>query len=161
MSTSLQLTVALTPRGYRGVLLHLSAKRLRLIVPMLAFFGFAALGGGFNAQAFGLLAALAAVLITVWGYISWNVSSPRSTPLYVPVAYEFSDEGIVMADEDGASSLEWTSVRRWAFAAGHYLLYVAGASYLLLPVEGVSGDDTDRLETLLRTHVRKGPRALR
>lgn len=161
MSDQVRLTTTLTQRGYRGVLLHLSAKRLRLIVPMLAFFGFAALGGGFNSQAYGLLAALAAVLITVWGYISWSVSSPRSAPLYEPVAYEFSETGIVMAGEEGASSLEWSEVRRWAFAAGHYLLYVTGASYMLIPIEGVPASDIDRLESLLRTHVRKGPRALR
>jgi len=155
---TVRVTVTLTPRGYRGVLLHLSALKLRLVVPLLAFFGFAALGAGFNTQAFAVLSTLGAVVLTVWGYIAWNVNSPSRAGLYEPVAYEFDPEHIVYAGAEGAGTIAWDQVRSWRYASGHYLLYVAGASYLLVPEGDLGAGEVDRFEQLLRSSVKRGPR---
>ncbi len=158
---SIRVTSALTPEGYRAVLLHLSALRLRFVVALMSFFGFASLGAGFNTQAFMFLGSLVAVILTVWGYIVWNVSSPSRIELYEPVAYEFGADGIVYAGSSGAGSIEWSRVSRWRYAAGHYLLYVAGASYLLVPETDVAAENAEAFEEMLRDRVRKGPRRRR
>jgi len=158
MSDTIRITATLTQEGYRSLLLHLSALRLRLVAPLLAFFGFAALGAGFNSQGTVAFVVLVAIFITVWGYITWLTSSPRTTELYLPVVYEFSPDGIVFTGQAGEGSLEWQQVKRWNLRAGHYQLYVAGASYLLIPQDDIEGPSISRFEELLRQHVSKGPR---
>jgi len=157
-SEPIRITVHLTQSGYRGVLLHLSALKLRLVVPLLAFFAFAALGTGFNTEAFLMLGTLAATLITVWGYITWNTSAPKNAELYLPVAYELDSERIIFAGEAGRGVLEWDRVRKWRYAAGHYLLYVTGATYIMIPEVDLDPADMDRFEALLWKQVPKGPR---
>lgn len=157
-NATIRVTAALTPKGYKAVLLHLSALKLRLAVPLLAFFGFASLGAGFNAQGFIILAALLGVVITVWGYIAWNASSPSRVELYEPVAYEFGDDGIIYASPSGTGTIDWAQVSKWRYAVGHFLLYVAGATYLLVPERDIAEGEVDAFGALLRAHVRKGPR---
>lgn len=153
-----RITVALTPKGYRAVLLHLSALKLRLVVPLMAFFGFASLGAGFDTQGVLILSSMVGIVLTVWGYIAWNASSPSRIELYEPVAYEFGVDGIVYASASGAGTIEWGQVAKWGYAVGHYLLYVAGASYLVVPECDIADGEVDAFETLLRAHVRKSPR---
>lgn len=157
-SEPVQFTATLTLAGYRGVLLHLSALKLRLVVPLLAFFGFAALGTGFNTQAFLTLGSLFATLITVWGYIAWNTRAPNNVELYLPVAYEVGPSEVIFAGEAGQGVLAWQQIRKWRYASGHYLLYVAGASYVMIPEIDIAPADLDRFEALLWEQVPKGPR---
>ncbi len=160
-SDTLRVTTQLTQKGYRAVLLHLAALRMRLIVPVLAFFAFSALAGGFTPQALFLLGSLFAIVITTWGYIAWNVSSPSNIELYLPIAYEFDADGVTYGGTAGVGRIEWSSIRRWRYAADHYLLYVAGATYVVIPGADMPSTDVPRFEAFLRTHVPKGPRRLR
>lgn len=158
---AVRVTSTLTPKGYRAVLLHMAALRLRFVVTILAFLGFGALGAGFDGPGFFIFIAMIGVVITVWGYIAWNVSSPSRIELYEPVAYEFGPDAIVYASPSGAGEIPWSRIPRWRYAAGHYLLYVTGASYLLVPESCVDAEDIDRLEAVLRERIRKGPKRTR
>lgn len=149
----LGFTVTLTERGYRRVLIHLAALRLRFVPPALAFGGVYAYAADGRTEAAGLFLAAIALPITVWGYLAWVSGSPRSQALYAPVQYEFGVNGIAYRSPDGDGEIEWRRVRRWREAVEHILVYVSGAAYVLVPVEDLDEVMRSRLHDELTKRV--------
>lgn len=155
----LRFTATLTERGYRGVLLHLAALRLRFVPPALGFAALFAYGAGMREQAIVLFAGALAIPIVLWGYLAWVSSSPSSRALYASVDYEFTDAGIRYRSAEGDGQIGWEMIGRWRTAADHVLIYVTGSTYLLIPVSTLEPDLAEALESELRDHV--GPAARR
>lgn len=130
-----EFEVTLAERGYRAVLLHLSALKLRFVPPALGMAGLLAYGAGMRTEAIGLFGAAVAVPVVVWGYLAWLAGSPSARPLYAPVRYVFTDTGVRYASPEGDGAIEWGTLKRWREAAGHVLLYLSSSKYLLIPVE--------------------------
>ena len=147
-----------TLKGYRRLLTHLAVRPLRWVAPIVAFAGFAALGGGRNGEAFMLIGGLAGVFLIIWGYVSYMSSSPSVSAIYLPVRYEFGAEGVRYESDGELGEIPWSGISRWKFAAEHYLLYVSGGTYLLVPAEAFVPADELRFVALLREHVARGPR---
>ncbi|MBW6467808.1 MAG: YcxB family protein [Coriobacteriia bacterium] len=155
----LTFDVTLTEQGYRRVLLHLAALRLRFVPPALGMAALLAYSAGMRTEAIALFGGGIAIPIVVWGYLAWLSGSPSSRSLYAPVHYEFTGEGIVFASPEGDGELAWDSVVRWKEAADHLLIYVSGSNYLLLPIDGLAAATLDRIEFALADKV--GPRGRR
>ena len=155
----LSFDVTLTERGYRGVLLHLAALRLRFVPPALGMAALLAYSGGMRTEAIALFAGALAIPIVFWGYLAWLSGSPTSRSLYAPVHYELSGEAITYSSAEGDGHLAWDSIVRWREAAGHLLVYVSSSNYLLLPLEDLSEDARPELEAMLAEKV--GPRGRR
>jgi hypothetical protein len=156
---ALRFTVTLTERGYRGVLMHLAALRLRFVPPALGFAALLAYTAGMRTEAIGLFAAALAIPIVLWGYLAWVSASPSSRSLYVPVEYELTGSAIVFHSEEGDGEIEWERVARWREAAEHILIYVTGSTYLLVPLSELETTAHAALEEQLRERV--GPPARR
>jgi hypothetical protein len=150
---AVRFNVTLSERGYRGVLLHLAALRLRFVPPVLGLAAMLAYGAGMRTEAIALFAGGIAIPLVVWGYLAWLSSSPSSRALYAPVRYEFTDRGIVYASDEGDGVLPWDGVKRWREAVGHLLIYVSGSSYLLVPLDDLSSETRGRVEEALRNKV--------
>jgi hypothetical protein len=153
------LTVTLTERGYRGVLMHLAALRLRFVPPALGLAALLAYSAGMRTEAIGLFAAALAIPIVLWGYLAWVSASPSSRALYVPVEYELTGSALVYRSQEGDGEIEWEQVSRWREAAEHILIYLAGTTYLLVPLSELEPAVRDALEGHLRERV--GPPARR
>ena len=160
IDTPLAIETQLTARGYRSVLLHLAALRLRFAPLALGMAGMLSYGAGYRTEALGLFGALIAIPIVLWGYLSWLTSAPSSRPLYVPVRYTFTAEGILYESAEGDGELAWEDLTRWREATGHVLLYLSGSRYLVIPVEQLAEEDRTRLEGLLGEKLGK-PRGKR
>ena len=155
----LTFDVTLTERGYRSVLIHLAALRLRFVPPALGIAALLAYSAGMRTEAIALFGGGIAIPIVVWGYLAWLSGSPSSRALYAPVTYRFTEDGIAYASGEGDGQLAWDSVVRWKEAAGHLLIYVSGSNYLLLPTDGLASATVERIETTLADKV--GPRGRR
>ncbi|MHB9002667.1 MAG: YcxB family protein [Coriobacteriia bacterium] len=144
-----------TEAGYRRVLMRVALRRLRWVLPFLAFFGFAALGRGDLDLAWFWLAMGAGTMLIVVAYALWVSGSPSASKAAMePVGYRADDEGLHYESADGRGLIEWSQVRRWEVAADHYLLYVGAATYLLVPVHDLClVDGRDGFESTLRSHV--------
>ncbi len=139
----------LTPRGYRGVMLHLAARTLRFAPALVAIAGMVAYGTGARTAGFTLFATLLAIPLVVWGYVSWLANSPSATPLYAPVTWRFSKEGIRYSSAEGDGEIEWQAVSRWRAVVDHLMLYVTGSNYLLIPIDAVPAERRADLRALL------------
>lgn len=82
--------VTLTERGYRNVLLHLAALRLRFVPPALGMAAMFAYVSGMRTEAIVLFAGGIAIPVVVWGYLAWLSGSPSSRALYAPVRYKLT-----------------------------------------------------------------------
>ncbi|MBE0417038.1 MAG: YcxB family protein [Coriobacteriia bacterium] len=156
--------VTLTERGYRNVLLHLAALRLRFVPPALGMAAIFAYASGMRTEAIVLFAGGIAIPVVVWGYLAWLSGSPSSRALYAPVRYKLTGGGIAYSSAEGDGVLAWDGVERWREAAGHLLIYVSGSTYLLVPVDGLSPEVRDAVENALRDRVSppgRRPRRLR
>jgi hypothetical protein len=156
--TALVVQVQVMPEGYRRVLTHLAVRPLRWVGPIVAFAGFAALGGGRTSEGVLLVGGLVGVFVVIWGYVSYMSRSPSVAQLYRPVRYELDAEGIRYESDDERGEIPWTGVSRWKLAADHYLLYVSGGTYLLVPADAFEPAEELRFVALLREHVARGPR---
>lgn len=143
----------LTERGYRGVLLHLAALRLRFVPFVLGFAAFLAYGSGMRTEAVGLFAAAIAIPVVLWGYLAWVSASPSARALYAPVSYEFTDEALTYRSAEGDGEIRWADVRRWREAAQHILVYVTGTTYLLVPVDQLDDAVAEQARAVLREKV--------
>ncbi len=150
---AIAVTIEVSERGYRAVLLAVATSRLRFVLPLMAFGAFASLATGFNTTSCMLFAGLFGVVGFVWLYVSWASGSPGVIDLYRPVAYEFSPERIVYAGSAGSGQISWETVSRWRIVADHYLLFVRGGSFLMVPIQDVARDDRARFEALLRAAI--------
>ena len=157
-SITLRVVSQITQKGYRSLLFALSVSRMRFIFPILAFFGFAALGAGRMNEALMLLGSLAGLIAVIWGYISWQVYSPSNTIVYEKVEYVFRESGIGFESEETSGEIPWDAIRRWRFTSRHYVLHVKKASFLPVPEDCVAEELRPILEDLLRSKVAKGPR---
>lgn len=154
--------VTLTERGYRGVLLHLAALRLRFVPPALGMAALFAYAVGMRTEAIMLFGGGIAIPIVVWGYLAWLSGSPSSRPLYAPVRYDLTEEGISYASPEGDGEIAWDSIVRWREAAEHLLIYMSGSNYVLVPMDGVSAETRRAIETMLVDRVgSRGRRAKR
>ncbi|PKQ10113.1 MAG: hypothetical protein CVT69_01375 [Actinobacteria bacterium HGW-Actinobacteria-9] len=146
---------SVTRAGYRRVLIRVALRRLRWALPFLAFFGFAALGGGDSDMAWFWLAMGVGTMLIVYAYALWVSGSPSaSRKALEPVRYRADTEGLHYESADGYGLIEWSQVRRWEVAADHYLLYVGAATYLLVPVQDLAVvDGRDGFESALRACV--------
>ena len=151
-------TATLTPRGYRGVMLHLAARALRFAPPLVAIGGVIAYGSGASATGFTMFAALLAIPLVVWGYVSWLANSPSATVLYTPVAWVFSTERIGYSSAEGDGQIAWSSVTRWRSVADHLMLYTSGSNYVLIPVEDVPVELRAELRELFVASAGNPPR---
>lgn len=151
----LAFEVTLTEKGYRGVLLHLAARRLRFVPPVLGVAAMFAYGAGMRTEAIGLFGGVVAIPVAVWGYLAWLAGSPTARQLYAPVSYTFSERGIGYTSPEGDGEIGWDGVRRWREAAGHVLLYVSASKYLLVPADDL--DEQTRRSLLSWLHERIGP----
>lgn len=158
---SVAFTAELTERGYRRVLIHLAALKLRFVPPVLAFVGVYAYGVGGRVEAAGFFLAALALPISVWGYLSWVSGSPRSQVLYTAVSYVFGPLGITYASSAGDGEIDWARITRWREAVGHILLYVSRASYILVPTEEVEDAVLERVRTQLTERVGPSGRSRR
>jgi hypothetical protein len=158
-SPPISFDVTLTERGYRGVLLHLAALRLRFVPPALGMAAMLAYSAGMRTEAIALFAGALAIPIAFWGYLAWLSRSPTSRSLYIPVHYELTGEAITYSSAEGDGRLAWDSIVRWREAAGHLLVYVSSSNYLLLPMEGLADGTLQSLEAMLTEKV--GPRGRR
>jgi hypothetical protein len=105
-----------------------------------------------------VLVGLAGVFVVIWGYVTYMSRSPAVAVVYAPVRYEFDDSGVRYAGDEGSGEFPWSAVARWRVAADHYLLYVGGSTYLLVPADAFEPAEEMRFAALLREHVPKGPR---
>lgn len=144
------MTLTLTERGYRGVLLHLAARRLRFVPPVLGFAAFVAYGAGARAQAVTLFLGALAIPIVLWGYLAWVSKSPNARSLYETTTYEFTDGGILYRSAQEQGRVDWDQVSRWREVAEHVLVYLTGSTYLLLPVGELDPALRAGLERILR-----------
>ncbi|MBS3956232.1 MAG: YcxB family protein [Clostridiales bacterium] len=151
-------TATLTPRGYRGVMLHLAARALRFAPPLVAIGGVIAYGSGASATGFTMFAALLAIPLVVWGYVSWLANSPSAKVLYTPVAWVFSGEQIGYSSAEGDGQIAWSSVTRWRNVVDHLMLYTSGSNYVLIPVEDVPLELRPTLRELLVAGAGNPPR---
>lgn len=144
-----------TEAGYRRVLIRVALRRLRWVLPFLAFFGFAALGRGDTDIAWLWLVMSAGTMLIVVAYALWVTGSPSaSKAAMVRVRYRADGEGLRYESADGSGLIEWDRLRRWEVAADHYLLYVGAATYLLVPVSDLDVVEArGPFESLLRAHV--------
>ncbi len=152
-SPSVAFETTLAPRGYRDVLLHLAARRLRFAPMAVAIAGMLAYGSGLRTEALGMFAALIAIPVVLWGYLSWLTGAPSSAPLYRPVRYTFGEAGIGYESEDGDGSIAWEEIVRWREANGHLLLYPGSSRYVVIPVEQLAETDRRAVEDLLGRKV--------
>lgn len=153
--SDLAIETRLTERGYRAVLLHLAALRLRFAPFALGMAGMLLYGGGYRTEAIGMFAALIAIPVVLWGYLTWMTASPSSRPLYVPVRYTFTTQDVLYESEEGDGRLSWEELGRWREAVGHVLLYLSSTRYLVIPVEQLTTQERDRLEALLEEKLGK------
>jgi len=153
--------VALTERGYRGVLLHLAALRLRFVPPVLGLAAFLAYGSGMRTEAVGLFAVVIAIPVVLWGYLAWVSASPSARSLYAPVTYEFTPEALVYRSPEGDGEIAWADVRRWREAASHILIYVSASNYLLVPVADLDEAVCERVRAALLERVGPAVRTAR
>lgn len=157
---SVRFEARLTERGYRAVMLRVALVRLRWLLPLAAFFGFGAMGRGETGTTLVIAGMTVATIVGLLGYAAWATGSPAHQRLYRPVSYVADESGLAFSSPDGDGTVEWDQVRRWQYASGHYLLYVGSASYVLVPRGDVGPDEAvEEFESLLRTHVARGPRA--
>jgi len=147
--SSVEFASVLTPRGYRGVMLHLAARTLRFAPPLVAIGGMIAYGTGARTAGFTLFAALLAVPLVVWGYVSWLANSPSARSLYASVTWRFSADGIGYSSAEGDGEIEWETVNRWRVVVDHLMLYVTGSNYLLIPIDAVPAECRADLRALL------------
>jgi hypothetical protein len=158
-SHPISFDATLTERGYRGVLLHLAALRLRFVPPALGMAALLAYSAGMRTEAIALFAGALAIPIVFWGYLAWLSGSPTSRSLYTPVHYVLTGEAITYSSAEGDGQIAWDSIVRWREAAGHLLVYVTSSNYLLLPMEGLAEGTLASLEAMLSEKV--GPRGRR
>ena len=155
---TVRVEARLDERGYRRVLVAQSARRLRFALPLSAFFGFGALAAGRTAVGASLLVLLIGTVLVAWGVIAWRASAPSNRHLYDPIAYEFAATGIGYGSVDGRGAIGWDQLVRWDSVADHLVLYVTGGTFLLVPWDDVGDDQEVELRSMLRQHVRRGPR---
>lgn len=142
-----------TERGYRAVLLHLAALRLRFVPPALGLAGILAYGAGARTEALALFGGAVAIPLVVWGYLAWLSGSPSSRSLYAPVRYEVDDERITYFSPEGDGEIAWETIERWREAADHLLIYVSGSTYLLVPLADLDERSRTALMTMLAQRV--------
>jgi hypothetical protein len=158
-SHPISFDATLTERGYRGVLLHLAALRLRFVPPALGMAALLAYSAGMRTEAIALFAGALAIPIVFWGYLAWLSGSPTSRSLYTPVHYVLTGEAITYSSAEGDGQIAWDSIIRWREAAGHLLVYVSSSNYLLLPLDDLPEHTRRELEAMLAEKV--GPRGRR
>jgi hypothetical protein len=151
--------IVLTERGYRGVLLHLAALRLRFVPPALGMAALFTYGAGMRTEAIALFSGALAIPIVLWGYLAWLSRSPSSHSLYTPVRYELTVEAITYSSAEGDGRIDWDSVTRWREAAEHLLVYVTSSIYLVLPIDDLGEDTLREVEAMLADKV--GPKGRR
>ncbi|MDY0088572.1 MAG: YcxB family protein [Coriobacteriia bacterium] len=152
-SDRLVVTVSPNDRGYRRVLLHLAALRLRFVPPVLGLLALLAYSAGARTEAVALFLGALAIPIVVWGYLAWLSKSPRSQSLYATVTYEFTSDNIIYHSSFGEGTIRWDQVLRWREVAEHVLIYVSGSSYLLLPLSDLEEPASACLRETLEQHV--------
>lgn len=145
--------VRVDERGYRRVLLHLAALRLRFVPPLLGLLAFSAYAAGARTEAATLFLGALAIPIVLWGYLAWLSKSPRSRSVYAPVRYEFTDAAIAYRASESEGIIPWDQVVRWREAADHLLVYVSSSSYLLVPLADLESGVQARLRQILTEHV--------
>lgn len=152
---ALKIPVTVTQKGYRAVLFALALRKLRFVLPIMAFFAFAALATGGQRYPLLMMAGLIGVIAFVWFYVNWASGSPTHKDVYLPVNYRFSDDGVVYDSTLGAGIIPWERIRRWRFLASHYLLYTDSSAFLLLPASALPEAAKGAFEALLAEKVRK------
>ncbi len=155
----LRIHVTLDPKGYRKVLFTIALIRMRFLLPLAAFFGCAALGGGRTSSGIMIVSATVGLLLFMWGYIEWQVHSPAVSQVYLPVDYEVRDDGLHYESASGSGVVTWDTFTRWRMVADHFVLHLKGARFLAIPLASMDVPTATALERVLRTHIRKGPRS--
>lgn len=143
--------------GYRKVLFTVAVIRMRFILPIAAFFSCAALGGGRTSAGAMMIIATVGLVLFIWGYIEWQVSSPAVTQVYEPVTYEIAEEGLLYEYLSDSGIVEWDRFSRWRLAAKHFVLQARGGRFLVLPLSAMDAETRLTFETAFRAHIRKGP----
>lgn len=152
---AIELPVTVTQKGYRAVLFAIALGKLRFVLPIMAFFAFAALATGGQRYPLLMMAGLVGVIAFVWLYVNWASGSPSHKDVYLPVDYRFSDDGVEYSSALGTGIIPWERIRRWRFLASHYLLYTDSSAFLLLPASALPEASKGAFEALLAEKVRK------
>jgi len=155
LETTLEALVTVTPKGYRAVLFAIALRKLRFVLPVMAFFAFAALATGGQRYPLLMMVGLIGVIAFVWLYVNWVSGSPAHKDVYVPVRYRFSEDGIEYDSAIGTGAIPWDRVCRWRFFASHYLLYTESSAFLLVGASALSDTAKGTFESLLAEKVRK------
>lgn len=150
--------VQLTERGYRRVLVHLSALRFRFVVPVLALLVFGSVASRDAGAGYLSVYSFVGLLLIASAYVEWQVRSPANRGVYEPVRYEFAEGEIVYHTPSGDGSIAWSSIVRWRYASEHFVLHASWGAFLLIPAESLVEGTASDLETLLRANVARSPR---
>lgn len=102
----------------------------------------------------GLIAALIGVFVAI---IVYRAYSSGSRGVFLPTRMRIDEGGISHANADSDGRVAWSAFTRWRRAAGFYMLYLSAQSFVPVRQDALSPAERERLETLLRAHVRKGP----
>ena len=80
---------------------------------------------------------------------SYAAYRPGSAELFVPVTWEFSEEGVRIRQQGEDAMADWDEFAGWRKVAGCYLLHTAARKYIVLPASGVPAARAGDLEALL------------
>ena len=77
----------------------------------------------------------------------------KTSPLFLPTRYEFTDKGVAVSSQQGNSQLKWSHFAAWKVIAGCYVLVLAAGPIVAIPKSAVPVTQMSRFEGLLKKHV--------
>jgi hypothetical protein len=135
-----------------------SRKRIRIAIVVISLL--ILLGAGFlyhfeRGAGLGLVTLCLILLFAflVWVPAEWKKYYRRSPALGTPTFMNFTETGLEMRGEDGASRSDWSRFVKWKQSQEMFLLYMQPALFLCIPLRVLSPEQQSELASLFEKQV--------
>lgn len=82
-----------------------------------------------------------------------QVFDRKNRSLFLPVRLTFTDAEIAVDSGESTGAVSWTIYHDWTKMGGFYILMLSSQSSHFIPAAGLSEQETERFEALLRAKI--------
>lgn len=83
-----------------------------------------------------------------------QVFDRQNRSLFLPVRLTFTDTEIAVDSGESAGTVSWDIYHDWKKLGGFYILTLSGQMSHFIPAAGLSAQETERFEALLRANIK-------
>ncbi|RRR69292.1 MAG: YcxB family protein [Candidatus Viridilinea halotolerans] len=116
----------------------------------------------FNPQVSRLLYLAAVLPVLAYSIGGWLAVLRRSRdehlPVYLPIRYTFSKNGVEVSSRLGRSVVPWSDIKGWEKLLEVYELALQNGQVLVIAQRALAARQLSEFEELLRKHVPLGPK---